>query len=165
MNSGGGRVETVNWKVTKSLVSSSVDRAITVKVEDSPSVAFSKTESRTRKSTVELLPTVTVGESKKCCTNPKTDVSMFSVKLASPPLLKIVIVTDALSPGCNTKNPVSLSPGMYTKTFLHKLVLPDEQMHLWSSHSTYLYIHVRTVAVCSTCISNQSFLGATYDYN
>ena len=113
VNSGGGRVETVNWKVTKSFVSSSVDRAITVKVEANPSVAFSKTESRTRKSAVELLPTVTVGESKKYSTNPETDVSMFSVKLASPPLLKIVIVTDALSPGCNTKNPVSLSPGLY----------------------------------------------------
>ena len=142
---------------------------ITVKVEASPSVAFSKTESRTRKSAIELLPRVTVGESTKCCINPETDVAMFSVKFAPPPLLKIVIVTAALSPGFNTKNPVSLSPGMYNKKCLHKLVLPDEQMHLWSSPDWYYTCTQckRTVAVymCSTCISNKSFLGATYDYN
>ena len=85
-----------------------------MKVEASPSVAFSETESRTRKSTVELLPTVTVGESKKWSTKSKAlseaSVVMFSIKFASPPLLKIVTVTVALPPGCKTKNPVSLSP-------------------------------------------------------
>ena len=117
VNSGGGRVETVNWKVTKSLDSSSVDCAITVKVEASPSVAFSETKSRTRKSAVELLPTVIVGESKKCSTKsgasellPEANVSMFSVKSASSPLLKIVIVIVTLSPGFKTKKPVSFSP-------------------------------------------------------
>ena len=85
-----------------------------MKVEASPSVAFSETESRTRKSTVELLPTVIIGESKKCCTKSKAlseaTGSILSVKFASPPLLKIVMVTVASPPGSKTKNPVSLSP-------------------------------------------------------